>query len=89
MDAKANIKTNIQAELPCRHVTEGRERVPQRSYYNAMSLTSEQIHQPIVGVATNWNEAVPCNIALMPQARAVKGVAVAGGAAERMCYAGI
>src|SRR5215510_12860490 len=76
MDAKANLK----AKLPSRHVTEGPERAPQRSYYYAMGLTREQIHQPFVGVATCWNEAAPCNISLMRQAQAVKkGVAAAGG----------
>jgi dihydroxy-acid dehydratase len=45
-----------------------------------MGLSSEQIHQPFVGVATCWNEAAPCNIALSRQAQAAKkGVAVAGG----------
>ena len=37
MDAKANLK----AKLPSRHVTEGPERAPQRSYYYAMGLTRE------------------------------------------------
>lgn len=76
MDAK----TNLKAKLPSRHVTEGPERAPHRSYYYAMGLTTQQIHQPFVGVASCWNEAAPCNIALMRQAQAVKkGVASAGG----------
>jgi dihydroxy-acid dehydratase len=67
-------------KLPSRHVTEGPERAPHRSYYYAMGLSSEQIHQPFVGVASCWNEAAPCNIALMRQAQAVKrGVATANG----------
>src|SRR5262249_25882036 len=42
--------------------------------------------QPFVGVATCWNEAAPCNIALMRQARAVKqGVAAAGGTPREFC----
>src|SRR2546430_4177773 len=79
MDAKANLK----AKLPSRHVTEGPERAPQRSYYYAMGLTREQIHQPFVGVATCWNEAAPCNISLMRQAQAVKKGVAAGGATSR------
>ena len=76
MDAK-NID---KKQLPSRHVTEGPARAPHRSYYYAMGLTSGQIHQPFVGVATCWNEAAPCNIALMRQAQAVKkGVAAAHG----------
>jgi dihydroxy-acid dehydratase len=82
MDAK----TSLKSRLPSRHVTEGPERAPHRSYYYAMGLTTEQIHQPFVGVASCWNEAAPCNIALMRQAQAAKkGVAAAGGTAREFC----
>jgi dihydroxy-acid dehydratase len=82
MDAK----TNLKSRLPSRHVTEGPERAPHRSYYYAMGLTRAQIHQPFVGVASCWNEAAPCNIALMRQAQAAKkGVAAAGGTAREFC----
>jgi dihydroxy-acid dehydratase len=69
-----------KANLPSRHVTVGPERAPHRSYLYAMGLTEEEINQPLVGVATCWNEAAPCNIALSRQAQAAKkGVAEAGG----------
>ncbi len=69
-----------KSRLPSRHVTEGPERAPHRSYYYAMGMTEEEIHQPLVGVATCWNEAAPCNIALNRQAQAVKmGVKAANG----------
>ena len=69
-----------KSRLPSRHVTEGPERAPHRSYFYAMDLTEEQIDQPFVGVATCWNEAAPCNIALNWQAQSVKtGVLGAGG----------
>ncbi|MBT6097608.1 MAG: dihydroxy-acid dehydratase, partial [Marinovum sp.] len=61
-----------KAKLPSRHVTEGPARAPHRSYYYAMGMTEEEIHQPLVGVATCWNEAAPCNIALNRQAQSVK-----------------
>ncbi|MCX7558070.1 dihydroxy-acid dehydratase [Sulfitobacter sp. F26204] len=61
-----------KTRLPSRHVTEGPARAPHRSYYYAMGMTEEEIHQPLVGVATCWNEAAPCNIALSRQAQAVK-----------------
>src|ERR1700746_1211777 len=76
MDAK----TNIKKSLPSRHVTEGPERAPHRSYLYAMGITEAGIHAPLVGVATTWNEAAPCNITLSRQAQIVKkGVASAGG----------
>ena len=62
-----------KSKLPSRYVTEGPQRAPHRSYYYAMGMTEEEIHQPLVGVATCWNEAAPCNIALSRQAQAVKG----------------
>ncbi|MCE8007393.1 dihydroxy-acid dehydratase [Aestuariivita sp.] len=69
-----------KSKLPSRHVTEGPERAPHRSYYYAMGMTEEEIHQPLIGVATCWNEAAPCNIALNRQAQAVKmGVKEASG----------
>jgi dihydroxy-acid dehydratase len=75
-----------KSRLPSRHVTEGPERAPHRSYYYAMGLTRQQIAQPFVGVATCWNEAAPCNISLMRQAQAVKkGVAAAGGTPREFC----
>ncbi|MEM9522403.1 MAG: dihydroxy-acid dehydratase [Pseudomonadota bacterium] len=69
-----------KSRLPSRHVTEGPARAPHRSYYYAMGLSEEEIHQPLIGVATCWNEAAPCNIALNRQAQAVKlGVRTEGG----------
>ncbi|HWW37645.1 MAG TPA: dihydroxy-acid dehydratase [Xanthobacteraceae bacterium] len=82
MDAK----TNLKSRLPSRHATEGPERAPHRAFYYAMGLSREQIHQPFVGVATCWNEAAPCNIALMRQAQAVKrGVAAVGATPREFC----
>src|SRR5680860_901750 len=82
MDAK----TFDKSRLPSRHVTEGPSRAPHRSYLYAMGLSREQIHQPLVGVATCWNEAAPCNISLMRQAQAVKqGVAAKAGTPREFC----
>ncbi|SHH06937.1 dihydroxy-acid dehydratase [Cognatiyoonia sediminum] len=69
-----------KSNLPSRHVTEGPSRAPHRSYYYAMGLDEQDIAQPFVGVATCWNEAAPCNIALNRQAQSVKlGVKAASG----------
>jgi len=61
-----------KSKLPSRYVSVGPESAPHRSYYYAMGMTEEEIAQPFVGVATCWNEAAPCNIALSRQAQAVK-----------------
>ena len=82
MDAK----TFDKSKLPSRHVTEGPSRAPHRSYYYAMGLNEEQIKRPFVGVASCWNEAAPCNIALMRQAQSAKrGVDEAGGTPREFC----
>ena len=75
-----------KSRLPSRHVTEGPERAPHRSYYYAMGLGSREIAQPFVGVASCWNEAAPCNTTLMRQAHAVsEGVKRAGGTPREFC----
>jgi len=75
-----------KSQLPSRHVTEGPARAPHRSYYYAMGLGTREIAQPFVGVASCWNEAAPCNTALMRQANAVaKGVKAAGGTPREFC----
>lgn len=72
-----------KTKLVSRYVTEGPKSAPHRSYYYAMGMTEEEIHQPLVGVATCWNEAAPCNIALSRQAQSVKIGAKAAGVSPR------
>lgn len=75
-----------KAKLPSRHVTMGAARAPHRSYLYAMGVTEQQIGQPLIGVASCWNESAPCNISLMRQAQAVKkGVAAFGGTPREFC----
>jgi dihydroxy-acid dehydratase len=82
MDAKVISK----AKLPSRYVTVGPARAPHRSYLYAMGLSAAEIAQPLVGVASCWNEAAPCNISLMRQAQLVKkGVAAANGTPREFC----
>ncbi|MEO0614107.1 MAG: dihydroxy-acid dehydratase [Pseudomonadota bacterium] len=72
--------------LPSRHVSVGPDKAPHRSYYYAMGMSTEDIEKPFIGVASCWNEAAPCNIALMRQAQAVKaGVKAAGGTPREFC----
>ncbi len=69
-----------KSRLPSRHTTVGPQRAPHRSYLYAMGLSDKEIAQPLVGVATCWNEAAPCNISLSRQAQSVKaGVSAAAG----------
>ena len=75
-----------KSKLPSRHVSVGPERAPHRSYYYAMGMSEADIALPFVGVATSWNEAAPCNIALGKQAQFVKmGVKSAGATPREFC----
>jgi dihydroxy-acid dehydratase len=81
-----NAKVISKPKLPSRYVTEGPARAPHRSYLYAMGLSAAEIAQPLVGVASCWNEAAPCNISLMRQAQVVKkGVAAANGTPREFC----
>jgi len=81
-----DVKTFDKSKLPSRYTTSGPARAPHRSYLYAMGLSAKEINQPLVGVASCWNEAAPCNIALMRQAQVVKkGVAAANGTPREFC----
>ncbi len=73
-------------KLPSRHTSLGPDRAPHRSFYYAMGETEKDVSKPFVGVVSTWNEAAPCNIALMRQAQSVKkGVRAFGGTPREFC----
>jgi len=73
-------------KLPSRHTSYGIDKAPHRSFYYAMKLTEEDVAKPFVGVVSTWNEAAPCNIALMRQAQSVKkGVKDNDGTPREFC----
>ena len=72
--------------LPSRHTSLGADKAPQRSFYYAMGETEKDVAKPFVGVVSTWNEAAPCNTALMRQAQSVKkGVKLSGGTPREFC----
>jgi len=73
-------------KLPSRHTSLGPDRAPHRSFYYAMGETEKDVSKPFVGVVSTWNEAAPCNTALMRQAQSVKkGVRKFGGTPREFC----
>ena len=73
-------------KLPSRHTSLGADRAPHRSFYYAMGETEQDVAKPFVGVVSTWNEAAPCNTALMRQAQSVKkGVRETGGTPREFC----
>lgn len=62
------------------NITQGVERVPQRSLLRAIGLTDEEMERPIIGVVSAYSEIIPGHINLDKITEAVKaGVRMAGG----------
>jgi dihydroxy-acid dehydratase len=63
-----------------RAVTEGPERAAARTYLKGIGFDDEALSKPIIGVASTWIEAMPCNFHLRALAAKVKeGIRAAGG----------
>lgn len=58
----------------------GVEMAPQRSLFNALGMTSEEMKRPLVGIVSSYNEIVPGHMNIDKIVEAVKlGVAMGGG----------
>src|SRR4249919_1387573 len=61
-------------------LTDGADRAPARAMLKGTGFTDEDLARPIVGVATNWIETMPCNLNQRALAQHVKrGIRDAGG----------
>jgi dihydroxy-acid dehydratase len=61
-------------------LTDGPDRAAARGMLKAIGFTDEDLARPIIGVATNWIETMPCNFNQRRLAEAVKeGIRAAGG----------
>ncbi len=59
---------------------DGVDKAPQRSLFNALGMTKEEMDRPIVGIVSSYNEIVPGHMNIDKITEAVKlGVAMAGG----------
>lgn len=59
---------------------DGVEKAPQRSLFNALGHTEEEMHRPLVGIVSSYNEIVPGHMNIDKIVEAVKlGVAMGGG----------
>ena len=62
------------------NVTQGVDRAPNRSLFNALGYTQEELDRPLVGIVSSYNEIVPGHMNIDKIVEAVKqGVAMAGG----------
>ena len=61
-------------------VKKGMATAPQRSLFNALGITKEELEKPLVGIVSSYNEIVPGHMNIDKIVDAVKmGVAMAGG----------
>ncbi|WP_026835949.1 dihydroxy-acid dehydratase [Eubacterium xylanophilum] len=61
-------------------VKKGMATAPQRSLFNALGMTKEELSKPLVGIVSSYNEIVPGHMNIDKIVEAVKlGVAMAGG----------
>ena len=61
-------------------VKKGMQTAPQRSLFNALGITEEELEKPLVGIVSSYNEIVPGHMNIDKIVDAVKmGVAMAGG----------
>ena len=59
---------------------EGVDKAAQRSLFNALGHTKDEMHRPLVGIVSSYNEIVPGHMNIDKIVEAVKlGVAMAGG----------
>jgi dihydroxy-acid dehydratase len=62
------------------NVTQGVDRAPNRSLFNALGYTKEEQDRPLIGIVSSFNEIVPGHMNIDKIAEAVKaGVRMAGG----------
>ena len=62
-------------------ISEGVNRVPNRSMLRAVGFTDEDFKKPMIGIASTWSEVTPCNIHIDHLARQAKAGARDGGGA--------
>ncbi|MGN1133667.1 MAG: dihydroxy-acid dehydratase [Oscillospiraceae bacterium] len=66
--------------MGCNYFCEGVDKAPQRSLFNALGMTKEEMERPLVGIVSSYNEIVPGHMNIDKIVEAVKmGVAMAGG----------
>lgn len=61
-------------------VKKGMQTAPQRSLFNALGITEEELEKPLIGIVSSYNEIVPGHMNIDKIVDAAKmGVAMAGG----------
>ncbi|KGX85770.1 dihydroxy-acid dehydratase [Pontibacillus litoralis] len=72
---------NKDLRIRSKVISEGVNRVPNRSMLRAIGFTDEDFQKPMIGIASTWSEVTPCNIHIDQLAEQAKsGAKDQGGA---------
>ncbi|MFB1082367.1 dihydroxy-acid dehydratase [Jeotgalibacillus sp. JSM ZJ347] len=74
-------KTKKDLRIRSKVISEGVNRVPNRSMLRAVGFTDEDFKKPMIGVASTWSEVTPCNVHIDKLAQRAKSGAKSGGGA--------
>ena len=80
MDLQGRVIQKEEKIMKSHQVTQGVDRAPNRSLFNALGYTKEELDRPLIGIVSSHNEIVPGHMHLDKIVEAVKaGVRMAGG----------
>ncbi len=74
-------ETKKDLRIRSKVISEGVNRVPNRSMLRAVGFTDEDFKKPMIGIASTWSEVTPCNVHIDRLAREAKNGAREGGGA--------
>ncbi|MYL33673.1 dihydroxy-acid dehydratase [Pontibacillus yanchengensis] len=75
------MENNKDLRIRSKVISEGANRVPNRSMLRAVGFEDEDFKKPMIGIASTWSEVTPCNIHIDGLARQAKeGAGNSGGA---------
>ncbi|MGV2621593.1 UNVERIFIED_CONTAM: dihydroxy-acid dehydratase [Halobacillus marinus] len=74
-------KTKKDLRIKSKVISEGVNRVPNRSMLRAVGFTDEDFKKPMIGIASTWSEVTPCNVHIDKLAREAKDGARDNGGA--------
>ncbi|MYL49078.1 dihydroxy-acid dehydratase [Halobacillus litoralis] len=74
-------KKKKDLRIRSKDISEGVNRVPNRSMLRAVGFTDEDFKKPMIGIASTWSEVTPCNVHIDKLAQEAKSGAGENGGA--------
>lgn len=76
-----NMSEKKDLRIRSKVISEGVNRMPNRSMLRAVGFTDEDFKKPMIGIASTWSEVTPCNVHIDELGRHAKEGASNGGGA--------